>query len=896
MAVSVGTLVTATDYNTIRDLVNSVLITEYGYISSYAAPQVSVGETITSDDWSRLKHDIDVCSIHQIGETLTTDPGTLLTAEFVNQLADDAESVYINRYYAFLTQLNRDTTNAVTARTASWNSTLVHVINYSWPNSTLFNQYFKLGGRIEVELGYPVSTYTGEDLIWKDLIDTANAAFTLTNKKYTLSDYGGNKTYTAASNGIYSIDVSFIKTLGYNITATVSLTVGGGSSGMAIDVGCTLTNYCSLGNVGPYPYGVAAVAPAVQKLQGLDGGGSGGQSPTKVLSVSPSSLSYSFPAYQTSAAQTITLSNIGNTTLSVSGITYTGLSGTVTALPNYTGLGGTAVTSIGAGASKTFTLEFTSTQVQSISPTLTVSSDGGNVNVPISITVGSPAYRFDLVPSTWSVTTTTNLVRTQLFQIVPEGSYSVNSYSAVLSDYHGTLFGLNNSSSAGPRVLYDPTNIPNGTYTATITVTGSSGPLNYTTSSNISITLDVISSYNLGNWVSSSAANNSVVGASYDVINGVKYLTLGFGMGVDGAPGLANGGLSYIDVNNLGLNGDLNFDKGVALYTSTSALWYDFLNNYGVWVTANAGNPQGVEYRRIYTWTAPENGDYQWTFGCDDTGYFTVDGAIIADYRSYAGYFSEPTSGTIYFNAGQTYTFGIVMYNIPGGGDNPGGIALLFSKDNIERWSTRTPVRSSAPYIYWQEVYRIPLTLGANTYYSKNYCIKDSSPIVLLENSGLIVGYRWGDFFGTSGNPDWGSMFVVTDDGFGNLTITINPTTTSTGNSSYDTTINATRYAAYYYTNLPSVTRYYAAHQDQGPIGDGTQTYLFQGFASNGALNLVLTTYPGYNYSGGGGGGGLVAPYDPLFGQNYGYNPGNELNPFDPFNEFINKGDNTQLD
>jgi hypothetical protein len=57
----------------------------------------------------------------------------------------------------------------------------------------------------------------------------------------------------------------------------------------------------------------------------------------------------------------------------------------------------------------------------------------------------------------------------------------------------------------------------------------------------------------LGSWISPAAPDNSVIGMSYDIVDNIRFLTIGVGMGADGIPIYSQGGAAFTSTNSLGI-------------------------------------------------------------------------------------------------------------------------------------------------------------------------------------------------------------------------------------------------------------------------------------------------------------------------------------------------------
>jgi len=861
MAVTTSTLISASSYNSIRSVIYSVINTEYGFTSSNptSANNVSAGSISTLQDWYNLYYDVTKCIIHQTNNLVPNLPEptstSVLTANFYNTLESAASTAYTNRYNVHPSQL-ASTTNSDT-RTVSWNSTIEYRVDYQWESSSVLEKFFKLGGYIKADsLSYANSSGSSDDLNWISLIGTANSALASSSNYYQYSDIASTKTVTAASNANGSIQVIYDRNGdGRTINVYVRLNVTAVSS-MTLDVTASLTHYTSSGSLGPSPYGVPAVTPSTQTYS-FNTGGVSGQSPTRTLSVSPTSLSFSFPAGQTSSAQTITLTNNGNSTLSISTITYaTNISATPVFAYSW---GSIPSTTISAGSNKTFTLAYNCSAETNINTVLGIVSDndGGTVNIPVGISVSAPVFQYTLNPDSWVATTTDYNPIVQSFNIVTSG-YALGSYVAGLSNTTG--FSLDSSSSTGPRVLFDPSSLTSATYVTSLTVTATSVISTVAVkTATISINYISLQNINLGSWISAPAADNSIVGISYDIIGGDRYITVGLGTGAEGSPRLAEtGGInpagqsSFATLSALNFNGDIGYKNGTALYLPYQPLgsWSTFLNDYGAWIRYQSTEPANANVTRSYKFTLNAAATVNWTFSVDRYGYFSIDGILCGDMQEpyYQTPYAETQSGSVFLSAGDhVLTFVALGYS------TSRAIAIRLVANNQEIWSTRTPVRKKLvgativeqpPYLYWNEVYRIPVpnTGVPVRYNSADYCVKNSSDA----NSE-----NYGYYFGQQGGATDHSLVVVDNDGFGNISIAMN-TRYLSGNSSVDTTNFNTTYAFYYYEALSSVNRY---SQLETPTSSDTRYFL--GFDSNGQVRTSLVPYPRTT----GGGGGCPAPW-----------------------------------
>lgn len=349
----------------------------------------------------------------------------------------------------------------------------------------------------------------------------------------------------------------------------------------------------------------------------------------------------------------------------------------------------------------------------------------------------------------------------------------------------------------GPSILFSPIAVNNiGAYSTDLTVTVTATDLNGVTVTrsktvNLSLNMTSLVDGNLVKWLSGFETDNAVIGISYDRIGGKTYLTVGVGSGADGAPSLSGNTYlpTYVDVNRLGIAGDERWGTfpigfGIPMYRISYYRWSGFMNTYAVWPRNPAadGNstsyPQGIGINNNYKFTAASTGVYTVEFAADDYGNVSIDGQLVVEGRNFTGSSTE----TFNINSIGEHTVGLGVINNGGGRGNPGGIAVTIRNPagNII-WSTLETVRSTPPYLYWPEVYRIPIESNiVRTYQLSQYRVKDFAPVNNASN--------YGAYFGTPGTASAGSILTVDSDGKGNLTFNWNPQSASSGTGA-DTTL-----------------------------------------------------------------------------------------------------------
>jgi hypothetical protein len=399
----------------------------------------------------------------------------------------------------------------------------------------------------------------------------------------------------------------------------------------------------------------------------------------------------------------------------------------------------------------------------------------------------------------------------------------------------------------GPGILFSPVAVNNiGAYSTDLTVTVTATGLNGDTVTrsktvNLSLNMTTLVDGNLVKWLSGFETDNAVIGISYDRIGGTTYLTVGVGSGADGAPTLAGNNYlpTYVDVNRLGIAGDERWGTfpigfGMPMYRITySRSWSGFMNAYAVWprnpsfIGSGYSSPVNVGINNSYKFTAASTGEYTVEFAADDYGNVSIDGQLVIEGRNFTG----SSTNTFNINSIGEHTVGLGVINSGGGRGNPGGIAVTIRNPagNII-WSTLDTVRSTPPYLYWPEVYRIPIESNvARAYQLGQYRVKDFAPVNDSSN--------YGAYFGTPATASAGSIITVDSDGKGNLTFNWNPQSATSGTGA-DTTLANIPSLQYAYSYLESRKRNFD-NSGLSLLSDSVLQYQNQGVS--GTVQLAYT-------------------------------------------------------
>ena len=883
MTINSGTNIGAITYDSIQSTVTSVLSNYYGYLMASSA--ITTGSVIKASDWQHLYSDINHALVHQTGSPISfsnINTQSTLNHTFINGLATLATQIYNNKATVNSQQIVTGTVSSST-RTTNWGSTITMEVQYTWTDVAHAQEFFNQGGYISAFMSYDLvdsAPSTQTDLDWKTFINTASLYISQNPQIFDVNAYNnGGITAFTENKTIYGTSTSSTISVAYSLSNPYTLTAsaiftpqGNGLSIASYPIVKFTENYSTDATGGTY-----AIRPQIQKLQQLNLAGAG-----LVPVLNAGSISAVVIHQYNTGSVTVTLTNVGTGVAHISGLTF--VPSTNSQLAN-TSLS-ISTTTIAVNASAVITLvvnTFGATQGTYYDSYINVTSDNANgtVIIPFTTVVNYPIFNVAVTPSSVTQTLTTGGTVTQYFVCDPlltgtiastaltnsSSSFIVSASQSILSTHQWVI----SAKFTPPAVttVNDITGTYNDTITAYFTPTDSSQAQVVETIP-ITYNLDIVNK-NLGSWISPLDKNNAVAGFSYDIIEGVKYLTIGFGLGEDGSTPLQYnmGTFPYAKPQSLGVTADQKFGNGVVLYPSTdySSIFgfCSLLEWFGSWISQNGGYGYSASVDLTYTVNMPQSGFYWIAFSANSGSVYINGNPVISGYADV----TKHISNVAYMNAGNNtveikvtggatgavYTY--INSNTDSGGlasaTSYGNSAFAVAISNVELnqftpqivntaigqriyWTTVDAQRPGA-FRYWQEVYRIPI-VGASPGNPKVYKNGDY-PIKL---SDYALGKTYSAWCGSDANA--GSMFIIVDDGYGNLTISWNPWTgvsngVTTGLTSIDTTLLWTNLLPYYYTGVG--TRYQNLSL---AINGGTDTYFFLGFDALGGVRRCIQPFP----------------------------------------------------
>jgi hypothetical protein len=296
--------------------------------------------------------------------------------------------------------------------------------------------------------------------------------------------------------------------------------------------------------------------PVMQTTQTLNGESfpdEGMTLQTKVL-VIDQLPSYNIRYENTSTPQTVNLTNFGNSTLTVA-LPILASSDGVDPIFTFNPIDELAgEISVAPGTTSSFQLAYYGRELGTWSNALLLISDTdiGNYKLITNQTV-SNIYDFNIDPESYASTVT-------VYARSIDTNFTIIPYQGITETITPSLSGstgykITSYNTSTVTVQFDPSlvgNIP-GDYSTILTVVANS--ISHTATLTTNISNSVIEYSNYGSWKSPVSYYNSVIGISYDKIDGRNIVTIGVGTGGLNIPEYSSGGGVYATVSSLGISG-----------------------------------------------------------------------------------------------------------------------------------------------------------------------------------------------------------------------------------------------------------------------------------------------------------------------------------------------------
>lgn len=196
---SVGSQISAADYNAIRNKIIAVMGTgttnpttgltdyTYGYGQQLMSSPVSAGQTITKAQFENLKNDILNARLHQDGTTptiTTVNVGDVVrygATHPVTQYDSLTTTAISNRfnlgtgYFSTVSVKDNTGTDLIMpiTRTTSWSSAVSCTVTVNFSSSNAMRYFFNSGGRVNFNSSRTGGSATSQNNIWSSTLNSA---------------------------------------------------------------------------------------------------------------------------------------------------------------------------------------------------------------------------------------------------------------------------------------------------------------------------------------------------------------------------------------------------------------------------------------------------------------------------------------------------------------------------------------------------------------------------------------------------------------------------------------------------------------------------------------------------------------------------------------------------
>ncbi len=188
MAAGVGQTIQATDYNSIRSVVDGVMGQNAGgYGQTLSSSNVAAGSIITATQWLNLRTDMVKARQHQIGSAVGTatatdgrnlvipTSGAAITEALRNQFAVFANTINTNAKSVDSDNVGgqlADEGLITGTRSSAWNGTLTHTVTITGSSSgdgsaSNLRYFFNAGGKLRISAN--ISTGTSKNNTWNTM-------------------------------------------------------------------------------------------------------------------------------------------------------------------------------------------------------------------------------------------------------------------------------------------------------------------------------------------------------------------------------------------------------------------------------------------------------------------------------------------------------------------------------------------------------------------------------------------------------------------------------------------------------------------------------------------------------------------------------------------------------
>jgi hypothetical protein len=335
---TVNTRISASDYNTIRNLAAKILgnsgttTPTFGYGQTVVSSEVDVGKVVTKTDWDLLRFDLVSIQTHQAGASspLEAAVNTIIKSNPTTQVYTSyltlVNTLETNRFAVASGQFITDT-KASGTYTSDWNQLLQTEVRVTFATAQQARHFFNSGSTVQLVSSRTGGTVTDQNTNWSNLLNSAGTVnfggqlpasgfFPINGTNFYRLSNVYQTMYTISSSGAYSSNT-------YRIEAKCDVSDNSGGTGRIIDFRVSWIDSHNASGAGPDNVSGTLSLTVIEKRA------TGSLSPSGTFTISS-------PSYSTitiSDIQTFALSSANtvneNSTLSVTVTTTNVPNGTV---------------------------------------------------------------------------------------------------------------------------------------------------------------------------------------------------------------------------------------------------------------------------------------------------------------------------------------------------------------------------------------------------------------------------------------------------------------------------------------------------------------------------------------------------------------------------------------
>ena len=200
---AVNDIIQEADYNSIRNKLTAIIGTgsgTSGWGQTILSPAITVGNSVTINEFGRLRFDIINAWTHifgsapnpiqvAVGDTIRFNPTTAPITAYDSTI----NTIIANRFTVHPSQVGTEAATP-SLRTATWKTSVSCTVSVSFPSATAARHFFNSGGQIRINSNFVrrSGVNTSQNISWESLLNAAGT-----------QQFGGNNpgTGTSPSNG-----------------------------------------------------------------------------------------------------------------------------------------------------------------------------------------------------------------------------------------------------------------------------------------------------------------------------------------------------------------------------------------------------------------------------------------------------------------------------------------------------------------------------------------------------------------------------------------------------------------------------------------------------------------------------------------------------------------------